>query len=236
MTTYARLRVFDGFSGLGGWGSAFTQRGHDVVSLDVEPKFGATITADALTYSPADLPGPFQVMLFSPPCEAFSILGGFTHWSPGYAPADEEAWTAMALVDWAVAAIHYWAPPFFIIENPVGLLRALHLVPFERRTVWYCHLGEDRAKPTDLWGGFPPSLILPGPCHNALAWHPWDCCCRDHPPTPRGTRTVGTAADNRSTADRSLIPWALSLQVCMAAERDRAAGVRADDYTGRLFV
>jgi hypothetical protein len=37
---------------------------------------------------------------------------------------------------------------------------------FERRTVTYCTLGESRMKPTDLWGGFPPKLILPEPCRT----------------------------------------------------------------------
>jgi len=59
--------------------------------------------------------------------------------------------------------------------------------------VWYCRLGLDRAKPTDLWGVIPPGLDLPAPCHNGNL---------DHVAAPRGSRTgtqggVGTAEAGR---------------------------------------
>lgn len=33
------MRVLDLFSGLGGWSAAFRDRGHEVITLDIEPKF-----------------------------------------------------------------------------------------------------------------------------------------------------------------------------------------------------
>ena len=52
----------------------------------------------------------------------------------------------------------------------VSLQRIAMLMPeldgFERRTVTYCQLGEERMKPTDLWGAFPPGLELPAMCRN----------------------------------------------------------------------
>ena len=114
------------------------------------------------------------------------------------------------------------------------MLRRLNIVPFEQRTVWYCHFGETHAKPTDLWGGFPPSLELPIPCHAADDGHSTTCCCRDHEPAPRGAKT-GTQGKGNA-ANRAVIPYGLGYTVCIFAERDLAADRRAADYTGRLFV
>ena len=94
------------------------------------------------------------------------------------------------------------------------------------RSVWYCHLGERRAKPTDLFGVFPPGLDLPPPCHNQRKGHPAQCCCADHLSAPRGSRT-GTQG-GVTTAEAGAIPRPLAELVVGAAEaaldRGRGAG------------
>lgn len=50
------MKVLDLFSGLNGWGAAFRDRGHHVVSLDLEPKFGADFQLD--TYQDGRFGGP----------------------------------------------------------------------------------------------------------------------------------------------------------------------------------
>ena len=40
------MRVLDLFSGLGGWASAFLDRGHEVVTTDLDLAFGCTVTGD----------------------------------------------------------------------------------------------------------------------------------------------------------------------------------------------
>ena len=100
-------------------------------------------------------------------------------------------------------------PSYRVIENPRGRLRSLDLLAeVPRKTVWYCRLGLDRAKPTDLWGGFPPGLELPPPCHNGIA---------DHVAAPRGSRT-GTQR-GVSTAEAGRIPRELAERVRVALER-----------------
>lgn len=88
---------------------------------------------------------------------------------------------------------------FFVVENPVAKLRKLQsgLERYERRTVTYCSFGEPFRKPTDLWGGFPPSLALPPPCSpggrtieiDSFLWtlRPDGTPC--HLAAPRGSRT-----------------------------------------------
>lgn len=196
------LRVLDLYAGLGGWSAAFRDRGHRVLTLDNDPSFGCDVTADILTWAPPRT--RFDVILASPPCEKFSTLsfmnGYFkmTGLKPNatYLAQRPEGQHAMRLISHTVGLVAGLAPRFYVMENPRALLRQLDLVPWERRTVWYCHVGHPLAKPTDLWGAFPPSLVLPGPCHNARPDHAADCCCRDHIAAPRGSRTgtQGTGA------------------------------------------
>jgi hypothetical protein len=115
----------------------------------------------------------------------------------------------MRLVSATLRIIALLRPTHWVIENPRGRLRSLDLLKgVPRVTVWYCHLGEARAKPTDLWGVFPPGLELPPECHNRRASHGPDCICRDHVAAPRGSRT-GTQG-GVSTAEAGRIPYALS--------------------------
>lgn len=71
---------------------------------------------------------------------------------------DDGARDALALADRTVELIRALEPAYFVIENPVGKLRKLEPVQdLDRTTVTYCRYGMMWRKPTDLWGGFPPS-------------------------------------------------------------------------------
>jgi hypothetical protein len=217
------LRVLDLFSGLGGWSEPFRERGHDVVTIDIEERFKPSIVADVLTLN--DDLGSFDIICASPPCEKFSVLALGHHWLPGYVPKHEGTLLAMELVRKTVRIIEAMEPAFWVIENPMGMLRKLHLIPGEQRSVTYCQYGARVRKETDLWGGFPPSLTLSPRCKNG------DPC---HVAAPRGSRT-GTQGPE-SAAERAKIPHDLALDLCLAAERDLDAGLRASDYTGTLFA
>lgn len=212
------MRVLDLFAGLRGWSTAFEERGHETFSIDYDEKFDVSLHADIRAITRDDLPWSPDIILASPPCEKFSVMSFGANWLPGYVPKPQAA-EAIALVQATLDLIDTLAPLYWIMENPVGLLRKMPMMQaFDHRTVWYCHVGEDRAKPTDLWGRFPPSLVLPGACHNRRASHPSDCCCHDHNEAPRGSRT-GTQGFG-TYADRSKIPHGLALRVCLAAEQD----------------
>ena len=200
--------MLDLFAGLGGWSKPFIERGHEVFRVDWDDKFDLELVADITTLKPSDLPWKPDVILASPPCETFSIASIGHHWNKDRTPKTEAAELGLKLVANTVRLIQELNPKYAIIENPRGMLRKLDLIPAPRVTVWYCHFGENRAKPTDLWGlPFPP-VNFRGECHNRKPNHPIDCCCADHEAAPRGSQT-GTQGMG-SYAKKSVIPYELA--------------------------
>jgi hypothetical protein len=215
------MKVLDLFSGLRGWSDPFLEAGHDVFTVDLDPKFGADLVADIGLLNPWDLPWQPDVVLASPPCEKFSVMTIGKHWYHDGTPKTPDAAQAIRLVERTLYLIDKLAPSFWIVENPRAKLRVLPpMVKLERRTVTYCQFGEFRMKPTDLWGGFPPSLRLPDPCKNG------DPC---HVRAVRGSRT-GTQGMDR--AESAKIPVGLAEAVMHAAERDYVAGARVAGPAG----
>jgi len=233
------MKVLDLFAGLCGWSAPFAARGHDVFSIDLDPRFDVSLHADIESLTPADLPWRPDIILASPPCEAFSVLRIGRNWynrTSGVPnlPKTPTAEMGLRLVSATVRLIDDFAPAFWVMENPRAMLRKLPVVAtFERRTVTYCRYGHPTMKPTDLWGGFPPSLELREMCRPMA-----DC----HIAAPRGSRT-GIQSDSKSRKEprweafaesvglsvtdpalRAIIPTELALDVCLAAERDIAAG------------
>lgn len=225
------MKVLDLFAGLEGWSAPWRERGHEVCSVDLDPRFDVTITADILELQPADLPWRPDVVLASPPCEGFTVMNIGKNWTrpdddPPHQPKTDSARLALRLVERTRWLISELAPAFFIIENPRAKLRKLPVVAdLERRTVTYCQYGRTYMKPTDLWGGFPPSLALAPACSNGAP-------CHDR--APRGSRRgVQGIMGKDQDALRAEVPEALSLAVCLAAEHDMAVG--ASVATATLF-
>jgi hypothetical protein len=197
------VRILDLFAGLGGWTRWAREQGHDVVRLDFNPAFDVEVHADILTVSADDLGGrgAFDLILASPPCEAFSVLRIGHNWTKGGSPKTPQAVTAYRIAEKTLDLIRALEPSFWVVENPRAKLRVLPVMAgLERRTVTYCTLGEPFMKPTDLWGGFPPSLRLPEQCRidrtkleedDRGVWWTVD---RDgkpcHVSAPRGSRTA----------------------------------------------
>lgn len=207
------MKVLDLFSGLKGWSSAFKDRGHEVVTLDIETKFNPDIVVDILKWNPESLDGwKPDIVLASPPCTAFTVMTIGRNWTPppDNQPKTEAAKLGLALLDRTIWVIKYLSPRWFIIENPRAKMRTMpQLADMERRTVTYCQYGEKRMKPTDLWSSrWPKELILHPPCRNG------DNC---HVRAPRGS-TTGTQGTKSAIAAK--IPYALSLDVCVACEKE----------------
>lgn len=228
------LRVVDLFAGEGatstegGWSSAFRARGHEVFSVDFDPAYSPDLVADVLDLSPASFPWRPDVVLASPPCQGFSIAQLGRNWAAPLPkamvaryphlnraiPKTEKAALGARLVAKTLSLIRGSGAAFWVLENPVGKLRKHPVVAgLERRTVTYCAYGREFMKPTDLWGGFPPSLVLRPRCR------PNDPC---HVAAPRGSRT-GT--QGRPRLESTHVPFDLSLAIALAAERDVAAGL-----------
>lgn len=212
------MRVLDLFAGLGGWSTPARERGHEVYAVDLDPRFPVECHADVLELTPADLPWRPDLVLASPPCTAFSVMSMGHHWAPGRVPRTPEAAEAIDLAYATRRLIEALDPAAYVIENPRAMLRTLWpLAGLDRVTVTYCRLGDPRRvqKPTDLWGGFPTTLVLPAPCS------PGASC---HVPAPRGSST-GTQGRG-DAATRAVIPRVLAELVLDAAEFDHAQGRR----------
>lgn len=205
--------VVDLFSGIGGWSHPARDRGHEVFRVEIEPRFEAELHADILDLEPGDLPQRPDLLLASPPCEAFSVMRIGRNWNYDRTPKNDRARHGLKLVEATLALIEAVRPTYWVMENPRGQLRMMPLVQrLERRTVTYCQYGEERMKPTDLWSStWPPSLVLKAPCV------PGAPC---HLAAPRGSRTgtQGYAGDDYWV--KSIVPYRLAEDVTIAAEMD----------------
>jgi len=215
------LKVLDLFAGLGGWSAAFTVRGHKVITVDIDQQFDVTYHANILNRNATFLSdGPFDFILASPPCEAFSTMRMGRNWNYDLTPKNGTAEMGLRLVIRTLEIIERFQPRFFIIENPRAMLRKFPMMQnYELRTVTYCRYGEERMKPTDLWGGFPRSLILREMCENGNP---------DHVAAPRGSGTgsqgMGSGSNwafGKYKAEAAKVPYQLSWDVCIAAEMDK---------------
>lgn len=212
------MRVLDLFAGLGGWGASFREHGHEVYTVDWDSRFNVDLRADISKLVRTDLPWQPDLVLASPPCETFSVASIGTHWAGGkkaYIPRTLAAARSIMLVHHTVNLLESIGSPY-IIENPRGVLRNIGLIQQDPVTVWYCHYGEDRAKPTDVWSTLP-TWVPRRPCHNRQPSHSIVCCCQDHVAASRGAKTGTQGLSN--APERSLIPYELSDTVRIAAER-----------------
>jgi hypothetical protein len=202
------MLVLDLFSGLGGWSQAFKDRGHQVVTLDINHAFKPDITADIMTITKDNILFKPDIILASPPCEKFSVCTIGRNWEKSR-PKTEEAKKAIELVMHTLKLIDDLKPKFWIMENPTGMLRTIIGKP--QAMITQCQYGRESRKPTDLWGLIPPSFISKK-CRNGSPCHQ---------PAPRKSKTgiQGIQGKDRA-ARRALIPYDLSLEICKAAEAD----------------
>lgn len=206
------MRVLDLFAGLGGWSQAFRDRGHDVTRVELDPRFEAEIHGDIGQMSALDFPGEWDIVLASPPCECFSVASIGHHWQGGYRayqPKTQNARDAYNLAAHTFFMVPAIRSKAWIIENPRGLMRKMMFTGHQQRTtIWFCRYGDTSAKPTDLWvGGEARSFLFRPQCHNGNP---------DHQAAPRGAKT-GTQG-KKGAAARAVIPYELSLEMCVQME------------------
>ena len=227
------MKVLDLFSGLGGWSAAFRDRGHEVITLDIDPKFKPDIVKDILEVNNiADL-GEFDVILASPPCEVFSIAAAWLHhWKKEngkYVPNDQRAILAKQIAEHTFSLLEHSTAKFYVIENPRGFMRHIIRMP-DAQINWCKYVSEDEKKKlsksfhdkrksayfkaTDLWGKLPPSFQAlkckpSNPDHIYAGGH-----------DAFHYATHGIRKDVKDASKRALLPYGLSLAMCEAAEKD----------------
>jgi len=200
------MKVLDLFCGLKGFSQAFEERGHDVTTVDILPKFKPTFVADVMNLTPEsfnDRCYHFDVVLASPPCNCFSVASIRHHWVDG--KPKETAKEAIKLVSHTIDLILNIHPSYWYLENPRGMLRTVLGLP--QVTTFFASWGEQRLKPTDIWGRLAP-----------MEWKKPEGWLR----TPRGCKYWGTQAVNKKD-ERGKIPYPLSEAICKACEKALSA-------------
>lgn len=185
-------------SGLGGFSQAFVDAGWDVVRIDIDRKFRPTIQADVQNLPLKEWLQP-DIILFSPPCQCFSVAALRYYWTKGR-PLNGKTLKAIELVRNGLSALRRLAPKAWLMENPMGMLRKVIGRP--RQTIFLSDFGTPYKKPTDIWGSFDiPTKMR----HNK-----WDLA-------PRGSHNgLGLQGRHRDPAKRAKMPYGLSRAVLEA--------------------
>lgn len=102
----------------------------------------------------------------------------------------------LSIVEACFRIVHDAKPGFWMIENPRGCLR--HFIGRPQYSIRYGDFGHYCQKPTDLWGVLPYFQSM---TPNTV---------------PAGAFSNGT----RRADQRALLPYALSLAICKAIERE----------------
>jgi site-specific DNA-cytosine methylase len=207
--------IYDFFSGTGSSTKAFENAGHKIIRVELDPYFEAeerdilSLTADNLIakYGQPDF------IWASPPCQKFSVASIGHYWTGGRGncvPKRPEVYEAIALVAHTINLMNSLNPTYgWIMENPRGMLRSQEPVKdLKRWTISYCQYGDNRMKPTDLWG-------------TIQGWTPRPMCkprATCHESSPSGTNAGGTGKLKNAKL-RSMIPYELGEEICKLIER-----------------
>jgi len=186
------------------------RRGHEVFSVDNDPRHNPDLCKDILDITLSELPWKPDVIWASPPCQTFSVASIGHHWTGGrgtYIPKTEAAVIGLKIMNKTKSIILGFMPKLWFIENPRGLMRKLIGLDEYRHTITYCQYGDKRIKPTDLFAYCPTWNPRPM-CHNG------DTC---HEAAPRGAKT-GTQG-LRGAIERGVIPPQLCEEIVIACEQ-----------------
>jgi len=149
------MKILELFSGTESFSKVAKERGHEIFTVDIEPKFNPSLSIDIMKLEPNMIPFEPDVIWASPPCQKFSIMTVYMNWTKegdNYIPKRKETIEAINIVKKTLELIKKFNPKFWFIENPRAMLRKQDFMPNDKRkTVTYCQYGFDYQKPTDIW-------------------------------------------------------------------------------------
>ena len=191
------MKVLDLYCGTKSFSNVAKELGHDVFTVDFNPKFKPDLCVDMLYFNKSMLPKEWRnpdIIWASPPCETFSMAGH--NYYMGF-PTNSKCYIGLALVYKTIEVIRDLKPKYWFIENPrAGLRSVWFMKPLPRYTVTYCQYGLKRMKPTDIWTNLEG--WIPKCCNNG------DSC---HESAPRGSKTATQGEKNSEC--RGVVPHQL---------------------------
>ena len=194
------LKIIEFFCGTKSFSNVAKKQGHEVFTIDFNPKFNPDMVTDMLYFNVKQLPKKWRnpdMIWCSPPCETFSLSGNSMYM--GF-PTKPKTYIGLALAFKCIELIRELKPKYWVIENPrAGLRTQWFMKPLERTTVTYCQYGFKNMKPTDIWNNFG---FIGKSCNNG------DSC---HESAPRGSNK-GTQGE-KSTEIRGKIPEQLCIEI-----------------------
>lgn len=170
------MKILELFSGTASFSKVAKERGHKTFTIDFDKSFNPDLCIDILDFDVSMLPEEFRnpdIIWASPPCQKFSIMTVYRNWrkeGDNYIPKNKDSIKAIMIVRKTLEIIEQLKPKYFIIENPMGMLRKQSIMEnLKRDTVTYCQYGLEYQKKTDLWNNldhkFKPVCSPKSPCH-----------------------------------------------------------------------
>ena len=155
---YDSMRILELFKGTGSVSQVLQQAGHEIISLDILPKFNPTHTCDILDFDYKQYPPKhFDIIWASPECKVYSQLQttnvGATRKFKTREELDDVRQEHSKYVEKVLEIIEYFDPAEWYIENPyfsaMKDLPCMKELPSHRFD--YCRFGTVYQKPTRVW-------------------------------------------------------------------------------------
>lgn len=119
-----KMRTLELFSGTKSFSKVAKDRGHSILTIDMDKDLEPDICSDMLCLD-IDIIPDVDMIWASPPCEAFSVAAIGKNWNIDKTPKHARAELGMKLVIKTIEIIERKKPKFWFIENPRGMLRTM---------------------------------------------------------------------------------------------------------------
>jgi len=204
------MRVLELFSGTASFSKVAKEYfGYEVFTVEIDSVFEPDLCVDIECLDPKDIPFTPNIIWASPPCTTYSVASFPAGHRDNGRAVSTDAIKADKLVLKTLEIIKHFSPDYWVIENPVALLRKmLFMQDIPRYTVTYCQYGATNMKKTDLFGKLPASFN-PRQCKNG------DTC---HQEARRGAKTGTQGLDKK---DRSRVPFKLCWEILNAIQKEK---------------
>lgn len=160
------MKILDLFCGTKSWSKIWEENGHEIETLDIDPRFNPTYCTDILNWNPTKY---YDGILASPPCTYFSWARQVWNGSP-FETTEEQLALSIRIAQKTFDIIKFINPEYWLVENPSWVGGMQKYFKGARR-VDYCMYGFPCMKPTDLWTNIPMNFKRCNHTKKHAQWH-----------------------------------------------------------------